>query len=122
MLFSTRCHDIWCSWPARSAMRYVSTRGNSAPQTFADILLAGLAPDGGLFLPEAWPQFSAAEISAFAGKPYGDVAFAVLKRLAGDCFSDAELKADIAAAYATFEVPEIAPLVEIGKDQFLMEL
>src|ERR1700743_798937 len=96
-------------------MRYVRTRGNSVPQTFAEILLAGLAPDGGLFLPEAWPQFSAEEISGFAGKPYADVAFAVLKRLAGESFSDAELKSDIAEAYATFEVPEVAPLVEIEK-------
>jgi threonine synthase len=102
--------------------RYISTRGNSLPQSFAEILLAGLAPDGGLFLPEAWPQFSAAEISGFATKQYADVAFAVLKRLAGDSFSDAELKADIAAAYATFEVPNVAPLVEIEKDFYLLEL
>ena len=103
-------------------MRYVSTRGNSAPQSFAEILLAGLAPDGGLFLPEAWPQFSSDEIAGFVSKPYADVAFAVLKRLAGDSFTDAELKSDIAEAYATFEVPEVAPLVEIEKDFYLLEL
>jgi threonine synthase len=102
--------------------RYISTRGNSPAQSFADILLAGLAPDGGLFLPEVWPLFSDAEISEFAKKQYADVAFAVLKRLAGDSFSDAELKADIAESYATFEVPEVAPLVEIGKDLYLLEL
>jgi threonine synthase len=102
--------------------RYISTRGKSAPQSFAEILLAGLAPDGGLFLPEAWPQFSAAEISGFATKQYADAAFAVLKRLAGDSFSDAELKSNIADAYATFEVPEVAPLVEIEKGTYLLEL
>ena len=102
--------------------RYISTRGNSAPQSFAEILLAGLAPDGGLFLPEAWPQFTPAEISGFASKHYADVAFAVLKRLAGESFSDAELKSDIADAYATFEVPEVAPLVEIEQGTYLLEL
>ena len=47
-------------------MRYLSTRGQSPLQSFADMLLAGLAPDGGLYLPEAWPRFAAAEIAAFA--------------------------------------------------------
>ena len=73
-------------------MRYISTRGQTAPQGFADILLAGLAPDGGLFLPESWPQISADEISGFAGKRYADVAFAILKRFTGDSFTDAELR------------------------------
>ena len=57
------------------------------PQSFDDVLLAGLAPDGGLFLPEAWPQLSAAEIAGFAGKPYADVAFAILSRFTGDAFA-----------------------------------
>ena len=95
-------------------MRYVSTRGQAPPQSFDDVLLAGLASDGGLFLPEAWPQLSAAEISAFAGKPYTEVATAILSRFTGDAFAPADLRADIEAAYATFETPEIAPLVDIG--------
>jgi threonine synthase len=103
-------------------MRYISTRGQTAPQSFADILLAGLAPDGGLFLPESWPQFSAGEIAGFAGKRYAEVAFAILKRFTGDSFTDAELREDIEAAYSDFDAPQIAPLVEIGKDQYLLEL
>lgn len=103
-------------------MRYVSTRGQTPPQTFDDVLLAGLAPDGGLFLPETWPQLTEAEIAGFVGAPYSDVAFTILSRFVGDAFSAADLRADIEAAYATFETPEIAPLAEIGKNQYLLEL
>ena len=103
-------------------MRYVSTRGQAPPQSFDDVLLAGLASDGGLFLPEAWPQLSPAEIAAFAGKPYTEVATAILSRFTGDAFAPADLRADIEAAYATFETPEIAPLVDIGNGQYLLEL
>jgi threonine synthase len=103
-------------------VKYISTRGEAAPQDFAEILLAGLAPDGGLFLPETWPRFSAAEISAFKAKPYADVAFAILKAFTGDSFADPELKADIDAAYSGFDVPEIAPLVSLGRERYLLEL
>jgi threonine synthase len=103
-------------------MRYVSTRGASPPQSFDEILLSGLAPDGGLYMPDHWPQISQAEIASFAGKPYADVAFAILKRFTADSFSDADLKSDIDAAYADFDAPEIAPLVEIAPGHFLLEL
>jgi len=103
-------------------MRYVSTRGQAPPQSFDDVLLAGLASNGGLFLPEAWPQLSPAEIAAFAGKPYTEVATAILSRFTGAAFAPADLRADIEAAYATFETPEIAPLVDIGNGQYLLEL
>lgn len=103
-------------------MRYLSTRGASPLISFADMLLAGLAPDGGLYLPEAWPHFTAEEIAAFKHKPYNDVARAVLGRLIGDSFSEAELSADIDAAYGTFNDSRIAPLSEIGPNLYLMEL
>jgi threonine synthase len=103
-------------------MRYLSTRGQSPLQSFADILLAGLAPDGGLYLPETWPRFSPAEIAGFAKQPYGDVALAIIGRLTGDSFSQSELAADIAAAYARFDDPRIAPLAEIGPNLYLLEL
>ena len=103
-------------------MRYVSTRGQAPPQSFDDVLLAGLASNGGLFLPEAWPQLSPAEIAAFAGKPYTEVATAILSRFTGAAFAPADLRADIEAANATFETPEIAPLVDIGNGQYLLEL
>jgi threonine synthase len=103
-------------------MRYVSTRGQTPPQSFEDVLLAGLAPDGGLFLPEAWPQLSASEIASFANKPYAQAAFDILSRFTGDAFSETDLHADIEAAYATFETPEVAPLGAIGPNTYLLEL
>ena len=103
-------------------MHFLSTRGGAPHASFADVLLAGLAPDGGLYLPETWPQITAAEIAGFKGAPYADVAFAILSRFTQGSFSDAELKEAIAAAYAGFDVPEIAPLVEIGEGRFLLEL
>ena len=103
-------------------MRYVSTRGQTPPQSFEDVLLAGLAPDGGLFLPEMWPQLSAAEIASFANKPYAEAAFDILSRFTGDAFSKADLRADIEAAYATFETSDIAPLSEIAPNTYLLEL
>ena len=103
-------------------MDFLSTRGGAPRASFADVLLAGLAPDGGLYLPESWPQLTAAQIAAFRGAAYQDVAFAILSRFTQGSFSDAELKEAIAAAYAGFDAPEIAPLVEIGEGRFLLEL
>jgi len=103
-------------------MRYVSTRGQTPPQSFEDVLLAGLAPDGGLFLPEAWPQLDATEIASFANKSYVEAAFDILSRFTGDAFSKADLRADVDSAYATFETPEIAPLSEISPNTYLLEL
>ncbi|MEI9886694.1 MAG: threonine synthase [Rhizomicrobium sp.] len=101
---------------------FVSTRGRAPRAGFAEVLLAGLAPDGGLYLPEAWPQFSPAQIAAFAGRPYGEVARDILARFAAGAFTPDEVAADVAAAYAGFDDPAIAPLVEIGPDLYLLEL
>src|SRR5579883_2339300 len=103
-------------------MHFLSTRGQSPRASFADVLLAGLAPDGGLYLPESWPQLSQDEIAGFKGRRYQDAAFAILSRFTQGSFDDAELKEAIAAAYADFDAPEIAPLVEIGENRFLLEL
>jgi threonine synthase len=103
-------------------MRYLSTRGAAPPQSFAEMLLAGLAPDGGLYLPEAWPRFTPAELASFGTQPYAEAARTIIGCLVGDSFSATELAADIAAAYATFDDPRIAPLVEIGPNLYLMEL
>ncbi len=102
--------------------QFISTRGQAPQANFAEVLLAGLAPDGGLYMPAAWPQFSAAEIAAFAGKRYQDVAFEILSRFVGDSFTAGELKEDIEAAYAGFERPEIAPLSAMSGNRYLLEL
>jgi threonine synthase len=103
-------------------VNFISTRGQAPQASFSDVLLAGLAPDGGLYMPVEWPQIPAAEIAAFKDARYQDVAFAVLSRFAAGSFSEAELRADIEAAYAGFDAPGIAPLVEIGPDRYLLEL
>ena len=103
-------------------MQFISTRGQSPPTSFADVLLAGLAPDGGLSLPQRWPGFSPSEIAAFKGRRYQDVAFAVLSRFTAGSFSDGELREAVEAAYADFDAAEIAPLTEIGNGQYLLEL
>src|SRR5579863_8326116 len=102
--------------------QFISTRGQAPQASFADVLLAGLAPDGGLYMPAAWPQFSAAEIAGFAGKRYQDVAFEILVRFVGDSFTAVELKEDIEAAYVGFERPEIAPLSAMSGNRYLLEL
>src|SRR5262245_50968139 len=103
-------------------MQYVSTRGDAKPIGFADVLLAGPAPDGGLYLPESWPRLAPGDLAALAALPYGEVAFRIIRPFVGAAMSDAELQADIAGAYATFSTPAVAPLSEIGKDRYLLEL
>ena len=65
-------------------MKYISTRGNSPAQTFCEILLGGLAPDGGLYLPESYPQFSDTDLAAMRGMNYSELAFTILSRFADD--------------------------------------
>ncbi|MEZ0246178.1 MAG: threonine synthase [Methylophilaceae bacterium] len=65
-------------------MKYISTRGNSPAQTFSEILLGGLAPDGGLYLPEAYPQFSETDLAAMREMNYRELAFTILSRFATD--------------------------------------
>ncbi len=102
-------------------MRYISTRGEG-PLTFRNVLLAGTAPDGGLYMPEEWPQFSERETTQFAGAPYSNVAFEVLADFVGGCFSEDDVRADATAAYATFDHRDVAPLVELEPGLYLLEL
>ena len=81
-------------------MRYVSTRGQAAPQSFSEILLGGLAPDGGLYLPEHYPQVTGAELDAWRTLSYADLAFEVLKKFATD-IPEADLKALAHKTYTT---------------------
>lgn len=103
-------------------MRYVSTRGQSPAVGFVDAVLAGLAPDGGLYIPEAWPTFSREQIAGFAGKPYHEVAAAVIGAFAGNEIDPADLTEMCREAYATFKHAAVVPLVQIGPDAFLAEL
>ncbi|MCB1518033.1 MAG: threonine synthase, partial [Hyphomicrobiaceae bacterium] len=103
-------------------MRYLSTRGQAPELGFCDAVLAGLASDGGLYLPAEWPQFSHAEISALANRPYEDAAFAIISRFVDGEIEDAKLRGMIDAAYSSFRHPSVAPLVEIEPGHFILEL
>lgn len=103
-------------------MRYISTRGASPPVGFVDAVLAGLAPDGGLYVPETWPRFSTDELAAMAGRPYAEVAASVLGLFAGDEIRPGDLRRMCDEAYAAFDHPAVAPLVQLGPDVFLAEL
>jgi threonine synthase len=103
-------------------MRYVSTRGQAPSVGFVDAVLAGLAPDGGLYVPESWPQFTRARIAGFAGRPYHEVAAAVIGAFAGDEIAPPVLLEMCEEAYATFNHPAVVPLVQIAPDAFLAEL
>ncbi|MEO5804927.1 threonine synthase [Devosia sp.] len=103
-------------------MQFVSTRGQAPVLGFADAVLAGLAADGGLYVPKTWPQISRDEIASFAGKPYADVAFAIISRFVGGDIAPAALKAILDGAYASFRHPSVAPLVELEPNHFVLEL
>ena len=103
-------------------MRYISTRGRAEPAGFADVLLAGLAPDGGLYVPETWPSLTAEAIAAFAGRPYAEVAAAVLGRFTGEAVAAEALEAICAEAYATFAHPAVTPLTELAPGLWLQAL
>jgi len=103
-------------------LRYVSTRGRAPALGFVDVLLAGLARDGGLYVPETWPQMSGAEIAGLAGRPYHDVACEIIRRFTGGEIADADLAAMTEAAYAGFGHPAVTPLVQLAPGHFLCEL
>jgi len=103
-------------------MRYVSTRGRAPAIGFTEALLAGLAPDGGLYVPEAWPQVSQAEIAGFAGRPYAAVAADILGRFVGDEIAPADMARMCAEAYATFDHAAVTPLTQLAPGHFMLEL
>ncbi|MEO6395110.1 MAG: threonine synthase [Devosia sp.] len=103
-------------------MKFVSTRGEAPVLGFSDAVLSGLASDGGLYLPAEWPQLSCAEIAGFAGRPYAELAFAIIRRFVDGEIADDKLRAIIDASYESFRHPSVTPLVELAPGQFLLEL
>ena len=103
-------------------MRYVSTRGEAPELGFEDVLLTGLARDGGLYVPAQWPELSTREITHLQGKSYEDVAYHVMHPFIGGAIPEADLKHMIAAAYGSFGHPAVAPLKQLDDNQWLLEL
>ena len=111
-------------------MKYISTRGQSPALTFSEILLGGLAPDGGLYLPETYPQFSDADLTAMRGLNYRDLALSILSRLIDD-IPAADLKAIIDKTYtaqtysfsrAGQNADDIAPVLKLDNNLYLLSL
>jgi len=103
-------------------MSYVSTRGRAPRVGFAEAVLAGLAPDGGLYVPETWPRLEPAEIAALAGRPYAEAAAVIVGRLAGDSIARDPLAEMCADAYAGFSHTAVAPIRQLSPGGFLLEL
>ncbi|MEO1251748.1 MAG: threonine synthase [Pseudomonadota bacterium] len=102
-------------------MHYVSTRGRASAVGFADALLTGLAPDGGLYVPESWPDLEAI-CAETRETPYADIAARIIGAFAGDAFDADELRELAQEAYAGFAEPEAAPLTRFGDEDWILEL
>lgn len=103
-------------------MEYISTRGQAPVLGFRDALLAGLARDGGLYVPREWPVLTKREIRGLRGKSYQEVAFEILRHFTGEEIPADKLRSMIDEAYATFRHPAVAPLVQTGPNDFVLEL
>ena len=103
-------------------MQYVSTRGTAPVLYFDDVLLAGLATDGGLYLPESWPTFSADDIRSMQRMKYTELAVRVMTPFLGGRISEADFAAMVEDAFAGFAHSAVAPMKQIDADLWLMEL
>ncbi|GGF69493.1 threonine synthase [Terasakiella brassicae] len=103
-------------------MQYVSTRGKAPALSFDDVLLTGLARDGGLYLPESWPQFSADDIRDMRGLSYADMAVRVMYPFVEGSIAHADFNELVQGAYKDFGHPAVAPLKQLDSDQWVMEL
>ncbi len=105
-------------------IRYISTRGPGEPKSFLDVMLAGLAPDGGLYIPDTWPELDRDLLARLSGTPYTSVAAAVMEPFIGSALKPGVLGKVLGQAYETgaFDHSAIAPLVQIGPNAWLLEL
>lgn len=102
--------------------RYISTRGEAPELGFCDVMLTGLARDGGLYVPVTWPQLSVETIAGFFGRPYWEVVVEIIRPFVGGEISDADLGRMANEAYATFRHPAVVPLRQMSPHQFVLEL
>ncbi|MEA2934195.1 MAG: threonine synthase [Variibacter sp.] len=103
-------------------MHYISTRGEAPRLGFIETTLAGLARDGGLYMPESWPALSAERIASFAGRPYAEVACEVMQPFTGGGIAATTLSRMTREAYDTFRHPAVTPLVQLSPNTFVLEL
>ena len=103
-------------------MQYVSTRGSAPAAGFAEVLLTGLAADGGLYVPAEWPKLPPETIAGLVGRRYQDVAFEVTRVFVGDDIAEADLRAMIEEAYAGFRHRAVTPVTQVAPNHYLAEL
>jgi len=103
-------------------MKYISTRGSAAPLEFEEIVTAGLAEDGGLYVPETIPQFSASDLASFKGLSYTELASKIMLPFIGSAISENDLKELINKSYKDFRADEVAPLQQIDDSSWVLEL
>ena len=103
-------------------MRYISTRGSSPALEFEDVLLAGLAADGGLYVPETLPKFTVEEISSWAGLPYAELAFNVMYPFVESSIPESDFRNMVNETYAEFDHKSVAPLVQLDANEWVLEL
>jgi threonine synthase len=103
-------------------MRYISTRGQAPALNFEDVLLAGLATDGGLYVPENLPRFTQEEIASWAGLPYHELAFRVMRPFVTGSIPDADFKKILEETYGVFSHNAVAPLRQLNGNEWVLEL
>lgn len=103
-------------------MTYVSTRGSAPELSFADVLLAGLALDGGLYVPSRWPSLTVGDFERFTTMSYADIAIDVMWPFVEGSIDHDDFRSIVGEAYATFESEEVVPLVDLGENLWLAEL
>ena len=103
-------------------MKYISTRGQAPALNFEEVLLTGLAPDGGLYVPEKLPRYTREEIASWAGLDYTELAYKIIQPFVADTIPANDLKAIIDDTYIDFRHPAVAPLVQLDHNEWLLEL
>lgn len=103
-------------------MKYISTRGRAPALNFEQVLLTGLAADGGLYVPENLPRYSREEIAAWQGLPYTELAYVLIQPFVSDSIPADDLQAIIGDTYQDFRHPAIAPLTQLDHNEWILEL
>ena len=103
-------------------MEYISTRGGGEPKSFEDVILTGLAPDGGLYVPKSLPNYSHEEIASWADLSYQQLALKVITPFVDGAIPESDLERLIEKSYGNFRHDDIAPLVKTGDNEWILEL
>lgn len=109
---------------SKKSIQYVSTRGPGASHSFLDVMMAGMAPDGGLYLPETWPELDRGLFSHLSGLRFAEIAMHVIEAFVGDDIPKETLKALLDETYSSevFDHTAMTPLVQAGPNAWIMEL